>query len=96
MANYELTDESFYVEHNARQNDPMKYNVFRRSHPNRFPEGVDVIFGIKFGRAEIQAVRFNAEMWTVEDSQIWLRTYGFKDTVEAATKKSKNIWEGLF
>jgi len=43
-------------EHAARLRDPSQYDRFRRSN-DRGGAGVDFIFGIKDGTAELQAIR---------------------------------------
>lgn len=88
----------FPNEHAARQTSPSKYDSFRRAHPSGFPRGVDVIYGIKDGKSEIQTVRFKAGLWTVSDAKKWLKDHGFKMSVEPASKPKpvkKSLWEGL-
>lgn len=60
-------------EHAARLVDPSEFKEFRRQHPKGFPEGLDVIFGIREdGKTEIQAVRADRTKWTVEGFKKWL------------------------
>ena len=86
----------FPNEHAARQKDPSKYDSFRRAHPSGFPKGVDVIYGIKNGKSEIQTIRFKVGLWTVSDARKWLKDNKFKTTIEPAAKHvKKSLWEGL-
>lgn len=86
----------FPNEHAARQTDPKKYDSFRRQHPKGFPKGVDVIFGIKDGKSEVQTLRFARSMWSVSDAKKWLKEHGFKTTIEEAAKPTKkSLWNGV-
>jgi len=58
-------------EHAARMTDPAQYDELRREN-NAGGEGIDFIYGIKEGVSEIQAVRFDAQQFTVEDARQWL------------------------
>jgi HK97 family phage major capsid protein/HK97 family phage prohead protease len=58
-------------EHAARMTDPAQYDELRREN-NAGGEGVDFIYGIKEGVSEIQAVRFDAQQFTVEEARQWL------------------------
>lgn len=77
----------FANQHAARQTEPGKYDTFRRGHPSGFPAGVDVIYGIKSGKSEIQSVRFDSSKFTVQQAKDWLKEHSFKTGVEAATEK---------
>jgi len=84
-------------EHAARQKDPSGYDRFARSHPKGWPAGVDAIYGIKNGKSEIQAVRFDKSKWTVDAAKKWLKENGFKTSgfEPAAKKVTKNFWRGV-
>ena len=58
-------------EHAARMTDPAQYDELRREN-NAGGEGVDFIYGIKEGVSEIQAVRFDAQQFSVEEARQWL------------------------
>lgn len=81
----------FPNEHAARQTDPKKYTSFRRGSPKGFPSGVDVIYGIKDGKSEIQTVRFKSSKWTVNKAKVWLKKNKFKTAIEPASKKGKTM-----
>lgn len=89
-------------EHAARQTDPGQYKEFRRAHPKGFPEGIDVIFGIKGEgakrKSEIQSLRFDKNKWTPEAAKKWLKDHEYKTTLEVASKPAdvkKGFWDGL-
>lgn len=63
-------------EHAARLEDPDKYDEFRREE-NAGGNGIDFIYGIKDDKAEIQAIRFDKNLYSVEDSKKWLDDNGF-------------------
>lgn len=86
----------FPNEHAARQSDPGQYIRFRRSHPKEFPEGIDVIFGIKRdGKSEIQSFRFDKKKWTPEKAKEWLKEHKFKTEFEEAVEVKKSLWHGV-
>jgi len=66
------TEERPYPgEHAARLIDPEMFDEFRREN-DAFGEGIHAIYGIKDGVSELQAIRFDAEKYSVEDAQMWL------------------------
>jgi len=66
------TEERPYPgEHAARLIDPDQFDEFRREN-DAFGEGIHAIYGIKEGVSELQAIRFDAEKYSVEDAQMWL------------------------
>jgi uncharacterized protein len=70
------TEERPYPgEHAARLIDPEMFDEFRREN-DAFGEGIHAIFGIKDGVSELQAIRFDAEKYSVEDAQMWLDENG--------------------
>lgn len=83
-------------EHAARINNPDKYEKFRREN-NKFGEGIDVIWGItKDGKTEVQAIRFDAKKFTVEEAKKWLKDHDYNpiEFVPASGKskaKAQNI-----
>jgi len=89
----------FPNEHAARQKSPNNYKEFRRNRPKGFPDGVDVIWGIKIDAGkrivEMQSIRFESSKWTVYEARTWLKEHGFKTTIEAAIKIKKSFWAGV-
>jgi hypothetical protein len=73
-------------EHAVRLEPPSKYERFRREN-DKFGEGIDVIWGITAdGKVELQALRFDAKRYSVEDVRKWLKEHGYEDaTIEPAT-----------
>jgi len=53
-------------EHSCRLNSPSKYDKFRRKKCAVKSDGkcIDFIFGIKEGKSELQAMRYNVDIWT--------------------------------
>lgn len=65
-------------QHTARQRDPADYVTFRRYHPDGFPDGVDLILGIKRGGgSETQSVRFDDAKWSKDRALAWLKEHDF-------------------
>jgi len=56
-------------EHSARMNEPGKYDTFARKN---IAPGLDIILGIKDGKSETQAYRFNKDKFTAEEARKWL------------------------
>lgn len=67
----------FPMEHAARINDPGKYKEFRRE-KNKMGPGIDVIWGVPMkGPVEIQAIRFNKDKYTPEETKAWLKEHDY-------------------
>ncbi len=64
-------------EHAARIRDPGEFDRLRRKN-DEFGDGIDVIYGIKNGTSFIQAIRFRADKWTVEEAKQWLKDHDYK------------------
>lgn len=65
-------------EHAARMVNPDNFESFIRNHPNAWPEGLDIIFGVrKDGSRSVQAFRFRTDQWTVERARRWLARNGY-------------------
>lgn len=83
-------EKPFPNEHSCRLTDPAKYDKFRRS--NCFAKVdkkcVDYIFGIKGDKSEVQALRFNKDVWTKEDAKKYCKEK--KGSFEASSNSSKN------
>lgn len=57
-------------EHSCRINDPEKYDEFKRVNcAQKYKDKcIDVIYGIKNGKSEIQAYRYKTDIWTEEQA----------------------------
>jgi len=64
-------------EHAARIRDPDLFDDFRREN-DRGGNGVDFIYGIKDGTSEIQAIRFDKDVFTVAEARAWLERNEFE------------------
>jgi HK97 family phage major capsid protein len=63
-------------EHAARLSDPDQYDSFSREN-DAGGAGIDFIYGIKEGESELQAIRFDKEMFSVAQAQEWLAENDF-------------------
>jgi hypothetical protein len=65
------------TEHAARLRDPKRYGRFRRAN-DQLGAGRDAIWGIlPRGKAELQAIRFDAKRYTSEEAQAWLKAHDY-------------------
>jgi len=65
-------------EHAARLKEPSRYEKFRREN-DKFGDGIHAIWGITpDGKAELQAIRFDARKFTVEEAKAWLKDHDYK------------------
>ena len=64
-------------EHAARITDPQKYEEFARDADAGGP-GIDFIYGISDGVSELQAIRFDADRYSVEEAIKWLDEHEFE------------------
>ena len=75
--NEEIIDGRPYPnEHAARLTDPDQYDSIRRVNDEGGP-GVDFIYGIKDGKSEIQAIRFDKNRFTPAEAKQWLADHDF-------------------
>jgi len=82
-------------EHSARINSPGKYDHIRRKN-DEFGSGIDVIFGIKGGKSEVQAIRFDKNKFTPAKAKEWLREHDYKwIEFEAATEGEARVKDEL-
>lgn len=88
----------FPNEHAARQVDPKQFDRFRRDNsPKGAPKGVSFIFGVKDNRSQIQSIRFDRKLWTVDRAKAWLKSHDFKTGgFEPATKAPKPVAKGFW
>jgi len=58
-------------EHSCRLEDPDKYESFKRKNCEEKHEGkcIDVIYGVKDGESEIQALRYKTDIWDEDDAR---------------------------
>lgn len=80
-------------EHAARLKSPDKYDEFRRKN-NEFGNGIDAIYGIYTEegkrKSELQAIRFDAKIFTVSQAKAWLKEHDYKPIeFEQATREKK-------
>jgi len=72
-----IVDERPYPnEHAARLKEPGQYDAIRRVNDEGGP-GIDFIYGIKDGKSEIQAIRFDAKRFTPAEARKWLSDHDF-------------------
>ena len=72
-------------EHAARISDPAEYDEFSREADAGGP-GVDFIYGIKEGESELQAIRFDADVFSEGEAREWLEEHELEPIeFEAAT-----------
>lgn len=64
-------------EHAARIRDPDLFDRFIREN-DQGGEGIDFIFGINEEGSEVQSIRFDADLFTVEEAQNWLDEHDFE------------------
>jgi len=74
-------------QHSARLVDPRQFDSFA-SAKDRGGQGVSFIFGMKKGSSFIQAVRFDAKLFTVEKAKAWLKENNFKPILFEAARES--------
>jgi len=76
-------------EHSCRLRAPGRYKKFRRQN-DKFAKGIDVIFGItENGTAELQAIRFNAAVYTAEEARKWLKDHKYHCIEWSVAAKAK-------
>jgi len=64
-------------EHAARIRDPEGFDSFRRVN-NEGGQGVDFVYGIRDGEAEVQSIRFKIDFFTEDQAREWLDQNGFE------------------
>lgn len=78
-------------EHAARLVDPNAFARFRRQN-DKFGPGVHAIFGItKDGKSQLQAIRFDASKFTIDQVRRWLTEHEYKPLL---VEKASNTKEG--
>lgn len=71
----------FKNEHSVRVHDPSGYTKFRRGN---LTSGVDAIYGIKDGKSEIQALRFDKTKFSPEEAKAWATKHGHGGSLHPA------------
>jgi len=64
-------------EHAARLRDPDQYDEFRREN-DAGGDGIDFIYGINDGTSELQAIRFDSDVFSVDQARQWLDDNDFE------------------
>ena len=64
-------------EHAARIREPDQFDSFRRVN-NEGGQGVDFVYGIKDGEAQVQSIRFKVDFFTEEQAREWLDANDFE------------------
>jgi len=84
-------------EHSARIESPSKYVRFSREN-DKFGDGIHAIWGItREEKTELQAIRFDADKYTVAEAKKWLADHKIKYIrFEPATGKKKDEETGRF
>lgn len=76
-------------EHAARLTDPSQYDSFARKN-DEFGDGIDAIYGIKDGKTELQAIRFDKTKYSVAEAKEWLKSHEFDPILfEEASERSE-------
>lgn len=78
----------YTAEHSARVHDPSSYDSFARK---ELTDGVSAVLGIKNGKSEVQAYRFDKQKFTPEEAKKWLSDNGVKDYQFEAAKKDEEV-----
>jgi len=88
----EMVIKPYPNEHACRLNDPGKYDRFARKNCFIKHKGkcIDVIFGIKAGKSEIQSFRYPKDVWTEGDARTHCKSH--KGTFEPARKEEKQTF----
>ena len=67
----ELVMKPYPQEHSCRLNPPDKYDKFARKNCAVKSDGkcIDFIYGVKEGKSELQAMRYNKDIWTESEAR---------------------------
>lgn len=81
----------YLSEHAVRLQEPERYTRFRRE-PDKFGQGIDAIWGITAdGVVELQALRFDATRYTIEDVQQFVAEHNLQPLkIEPAQERSND------
>jgi hypothetical protein len=64
-------------EHAFRIKEPSQFDSFARKN-NEFGKGIHVIYGIKAGKSQVQAIRFSASKWSFKEAKSWIDKHNWK------------------
>lgn len=80
-------------EHSCRLKNPDQYDRFARKNCEQKHDGkcIDVIYGVKEGKSEIQALRYNKKIWTEEAARNHCKSH--EGTFEAAQETKEGNME---
>ncbi len=67
-------------EHSARITNPDQYDRLRRKN-DVFGQGIHAIYGVKSGKSEVQAIRFDKDRYTPAEARAWLKKHDY-DPIE--------------
>jgi len=86
-------------EHSCRLEDPNKYDRFRREKCGQKHEDkcIDVIYGIKDGKSETQALRYKTDIWDEDDAREHCKERGgrFEPAKDEEENKAMENYESL-
>jgi hypothetical protein len=87
--------------HSGRLHNPDKYKKIRYekggTSESKFPKGIDVCWGVKEdGKVEIQAVRFDKDLFTPSEAKQWLKSHNYNPIeFEPATGEAKKASDNM-
>jgi len=64
-------------EHAFRIKEPSQFDSFARKN-NEFGDGINVIYGIKEGKSQVQSIRFSSSKWTFAEAKKWMKDHDWK------------------
>ncbi len=81
-----LEEKPYKNEHACRLEEPDQYNEIKRKNCEQEHKGkcIDVLYGMKEGKSEIQALRYKTKIWTESDAKAHCKSR--KGSFEAAAK----------
>ena len=96
-----IEERPYKGEHACRLEDPKKYDSFARKncYIKKDKKCIDIIFGIKDNKSEIQAMRFSMDIWSEADAKAYCKEKGgmfeagVKKDVEPGIKEEDNMEE---
>ncbi len=65
------------ADHTAVLSEPAEDDVLRRK-DDLLDDGVDAVFAVRAGEADLHALCFDAEHFTVEEAREWLLAWGLR------------------
>jgi len=86
-----IGEKPFENEHSCRIKEPGQYEKFARKNCEQKHEGkcIDVIYGIRNGKSEIQALRYKKDVWNAKDASTHCKSRG--GTFEAAKEADQSL-----